>query len=172
MYEMINLSYQHGLRAPAELTLLAKALFNLEHVTRALDPLFSPIEAIRDYSNQLAADRARKDFSPRRLLQLATESTDLLGALPHRLDVMTQRLAAGEFTAQVAVPQLAALMQALQKVANRIFSGLVLAAIVLASAFLLQYRPVLGTAGFVIAGAIGLFMVVNILLSDRRRPGG
>jgi ubiquinone biosynthesis protein len=171
LYEVINISYQHGLRMPAELTLLAKALFNLDGVTRALDPLFSPIDAIRDYANQLAAERARKDFSPRRMFQIATESTDFIAALPHRLEVITQRLAAGEFETRVEVPQLVVLMKGLQKVANRIFTGLVLAGIVVASAMLMPYRRSLGTTGFIIAGVLGLAMVVNIILADRRsRP--
>ncbi|MFN2604205.1 MAG: ABC1 kinase family protein, partial [Gemmatimonadaceae bacterium] len=38
LYEVISISYRSGLRLPAELTLLAKALFNLDAVTRALDP--------------------------------------------------------------------------------------------------------------------------------------
>jgi ubiquinone biosynthesis protein len=169
LLEVINISYQHGLRLPAELTLLAKALFNLDHVTRALDPLFSPIDAIRDYANQLAAERARRDFSPRRLLQIATEGTDFLAGLPHRLELITQRLATGDFETTVDVPQLQVLSTDLQKVANRIFSGLVLAAIVIASAMLHSQRPTLAMIGFLIAGALGLFMVVNILLSDRQR---
>ena len=169
LYEVINISYRHGLRLPAELTLLAKALFNLDGVTRALDPSFSPIQSIRDYSNQLAADRAKKDLSPRRLFQIATASTDFIAALPHRLEVITQRLAAGEWQTKVEVPQLVSLLNGLQKVANRIFSGLVLAAIVIASALLLPYRRGLGTTGFLIAGVVGLAMVVNILISDRRR---
>jgi ubiquinone biosynthesis protein len=167
LYEMINISYQQGLRMPAELTLLAKALFNLDHVTRALDPLFSPMAAIRDYANQLAAERARKDFSPRRLFQIATQSTDLLATMPHRLEVILQRLAAGEFETRIDVPQIAVLTGALQKVANRIFSGLVLAAILIASAMLYEYQRWLGLTGFVLGGALGLFMVVNILLTDR-----
>ena len=169
LYEVINISYQSGLRLPAELTLLAKALFNLDHVTRKLDPVFSPIEAIRDYSNKLAADRARKDFSPRRLLQMATDSTDFLANLPHRLEVITQRLSTGDFETKVEVPQLVVLLNGLQKVANRVFSGLVLAGVVIASALLLPYRRAMGTTGFIIAGVLGIFMVVNILLSDRKR---
>ena len=169
MYEVINISYQSGLRLPAELTLLAKALFNLDHVTRRLDPVFSPIAAIRDYSNKLAAERAKKDFSPRRLLQMASAGTELLANLPHRLDVITQRLSSGDFATKVDVPQMAALLNGLQKVANRVFSGLVLAGVVVASAMLLPHRRALGTAGFIIAGVIGLYMVVNILLSDRKR---
>jgi predicted unusual protein kinase regulating ubiquinone biosynthesis (AarF/ABC1/UbiB family) len=168
LYDVINISYQHGLRMPAELTLLAKALFNLDAVTRALDPLFSPIDAIRDYSNQLATERARKDFSPRRLMQMATQSTDFLAALPHRLEVITQKLAAGQFETKLEVPQLLILMNGLQKVANRIFTGLVLAAIVIASALLLDTWRTLGTIGFIIAGVLGMWMVVSIMLSDRR----
>jgi len=171
LYDVINISYQRGLRMPAELTLLAKALFNLDGVTRALDPLFSPIDAIRDYANQLVADRAKKDFSPRRMLQIASQSTDFIAALPHRLEVITQRLASGDFETRVEVPQLFALMGGLQKVANRIFSGLVLAGIVVASAMLMPYRRALSTIGFILAGVIGLGMVINILIADRRgRP--
>ncbi|HYC50287.1 MAG TPA: hypothetical protein VEB19_04170, partial [Gemmatimonadaceae bacterium] len=168
LYDVINISYQHGLRMPAELTLLAKALFNLDAVTRALDPLFSPIDAIRDYANQLATERARKDFSPRRLMQMATESTDFLAALPHRLEIITQKLAAGQFETKLEVPQLLVVMGGLQKVANRIFTGLVLAAIVIASAMLLDTWRTLGTVGFIFAGVLGMWMVISILLSDRR----
>ncbi|MCY7379502.1 MAG: hypothetical protein LH467_09230 [Gemmatimonadaceae bacterium] len=42
LFEVIDLSIQHGLRLPAEMTLLAKALFNLDGVTRSLDPAYTP----------------------------------------------------------------------------------------------------------------------------------
>jgi len=169
LYDVINISYQKGLRLPAELTLLAKTLFNLDGATRALDPMFSPIEAIRDYSNQLVTQRARRDFSPRRLLQIATESTDFLAALPQRLVAISQRLATGDFETRVEVPQMAVLLDGLQKVANRVFSGLVLAGVVVASALLLPHQRLLGMIGFVIAGVIGLWMVGTILYSDRKK---
>lgn len=169
LYELINISYQRGLRLPAELTLLAKALFNLDGVTRALDPLFSPMEAIREYANQLTAQRAKKDFSPRRLLQMASQGSEFLSSLPHRLDVITQRVATGDFETRVEVPQMQSLLDGLQKVANRIFSGLVIAAIVVASAMLMDTRRSLGTIGFTIAAVIGVYMVVSILITDRRK---
>jgi predicted unusual protein kinase regulating ubiquinone biosynthesis (AarF/ABC1/UbiB family) len=169
LFEVIDIAYQRGLRLPAELTLLAKALFNLDAVTRALDPTYSPVETIREFGAQIAADRARRELSPRRLFQLATEGSNLLTALPHRLDIITDRLASNELATRVDVPQVAQLTEALQKVANRIFSGAVLAGLLVASGMLLPYRPSLGTAGFVLAGAIGLWMVLSILWSDRQR---
>jgi ubiquinone biosynthesis protein len=168
LYEMINVSYQHGLRMPAELTLLAKTLFNLDAVTRSLDPVFSPIQSIREYANQLVAERARRDFSPRRLLQMVTEGTDFISALPHRLEVISQRLATGDFGTRVEVPQMAVLLKGLQKVANRVFTGLVLAAVVVASALLFPYQRTLGMIGFVIAGVLGLWMVITIMYTDSR----
>jgi ubiquinone biosynthesis protein len=169
LYELINISYSRGLRLPAELTLLAKALFNLDGVTRALDPLFNPMEAIREYANQLTAQRAKKDFSPRRLLQMASQGSEFLSMLPHRLDTITQRLATGDFETRVEVPQMQSLLGGLQKVANRIFSGLVIAALIVASAMLIDVRRTLGTIGFVIAAVIGVYMLVTIFLTDRRK---
>jgi ubiquinone biosynthesis protein len=172
LFDMIDLSYRSGLRLPAELTLLAKALFNLDGVTRELDPTYQPLETIREFGNQIAMSRAQRDMSPRRVYQLAMESGDLLSALPHRLDQITARLANNDLTTKVDVPQLPALILALQKVANRIFSGLVLAGLLIASAMLLQYWRALGTIGFVIAAVLALYMVLTIMVTDRKRERG
>jgi ubiquinone biosynthesis protein len=172
LFEMIDLSFRRGLRLPAEMTLLAKALFNLDGVTRALDPTYRPLDTIREFGNQIAMSRAERDMSPRRLYQLAMESGDLLSALPHRIDQITQRLANNDLSTKVEVPQIPALIVALEKVANRIFSGLVLAGLLVASAMLLQYWRVLGTVGFVIAAVLALYIVFTIMVSDRRRDRG
>jgi ubiquinone biosynthesis protein len=168
LHDVIDISFQHGLRLPAELTLLAKALFTLDLVTRTLDPTYSPIETVREFGAQIAADRARREMSPRRLFQLAVESGDLVRSLPHRLDLISERMASNEFETKVAVPQLDHLVTAMQKVANRVFSGVVLAGLLIASAMLMPYRRSLGTTGFVLAAALGLWMVVTILIADRR----
>ena len=169
LYELINISYQRGLRLPAELTLLAKALFNLDSVARAVEPTYSPIATIREYGNQIAADKARRELNPRKLLQLVMQSGDLLTALPHRLDIVTQRLSSGDFATRIDIPQLTVLLNGLQKVANRVFSGLVLAAIIIASAMLITTRKTLGTWGFIVAGAVSAWMVVAIWWGDRKK---
>lgn len=168
LYELINISYQKSLRLPAELTLLAKTMFNLDGVTRAIDPTYSPIPTIREYGNEIASERAKRDLNPRRLFQLATAGNDLLMALPHRVDLITERMAANEFELKMQVPQLVEVMHGMQKVANRVFSGLVLAGLLVASAMLLPHQRAIGTGGFILAGAIGVWMVLTILWSDRK----
>ncbi len=168
LYEMISVSFAKGLRLPAELTLLAKALVHLDTVTRTLDPTFDPIETVRDYMRTVAEDRARRQVNPRQLYRVMSQTADLVSVLPHRLDTITSKLANNEFQARIDVPQVDALLAGVQKVANRVFSGLALAGILVASGMLHRDRPMLGTAGFVIAGAIALYMVLMILVSDRR----
>ncbi len=154
------------------MTLLAKALFNLDGVTRALDPSYTPLDTIRAFGNEIAGARARRDMSPRRLYQIATESGDFLARLPHRLDLITKRLADNELGAHVDIPQLPSLIVALQKLANRVFSGLVLAGLLVASAQLLPYWRTLGTVGFVIAAVLGVYIVVTIMIGDRKNDRG
>jgi predicted unusual protein kinase regulating ubiquinone biosynthesis (AarF/ABC1/UbiB family) len=168
LYEMIAIAFREGLKLPAELTLLAKALFNLDAVTRALDPSFNPSQSIREYTAEIANSRARRDMSPRRLFQMASETSDLMRALPHRLDVFTQKLVSNDFAVRVDTPQLGSLLLGLEKVANRIFTGLVLGGLLVASGMLLQYQRRLGMIGFLIAAVIGLWMVFTILIQDRR----
>ena len=170
LYELINTSFREGLRLPSELTLLAKAMVNLDAVTHALDPTFSPMETIGDYGKQLAAERARRELSPRRIAELAIQSGELAMALPHRIDLITARLAANDFETRIDVPQIPPLIEALEKVANRIFSGLVLAGVLVASAMVLPNRRTLGTSGFVLAAVIGVWMVLAIVWNDRKSP--
>jgi predicted unusual protein kinase regulating ubiquinone biosynthesis (AarF/ABC1/UbiB family) len=168
LYEIISIAYNKGLKLPAELTLLAKALLSLDHVARSLDPNFNPTQSIREYTAEIANKRAQRDLSPRRLFQVAAEMSDLVRVLPHRLDIFTQKLVSDDFAVRVDTPQLGSLLLGLEKVANRIFSGLVLGGLLVASGQMMAYQRGLATAGFVIAAIIGLWMVATILIQDRR----
>ena len=168
LYEMISIAFREGLKLPAELTLLAKALFNLDAVTRALDPNFNPTQSIREYTAEIANKRAQRDMSPRRLFQMAAETSDLIRALPHRLDILTQKMVSDDFAVRVDTPQLGSLLLGLEKVANRIFTGLVLGGLLVASGLLMAYQRSLGMIGFLLSGALGLWMIFTILIQDRR----
>ena len=169
LYDMIGIGYREGLRLPAELTLLAKALFNLDAVTRSLDPTFNPSETIRSYATNIANERAKRDMSPRRLFQMASDTSDLVNALPRRLDIITERMARNDFAFRVDTPQLPLLLDGMQKIANRVFTGLVLAGLLIAGSSLLQVWRRLGVISITIAAGLGLYMVVSILINDRKK---
>jgi ubiquinone biosynthesis protein len=168
--KVITVSYQRGLRLPADLTFLAKTLVHLGDVTKSLDPSFEPAVAIRQNMAEIVTERMRSRLKPSVMFRALSEGADLLGTLPRRIDSITRRLADNELSTKLEVPQIAVLVEGLQKVANRVFTGLVLAALIVASAMLLPQRRVLGTAGFIIAAALGLYMIGSILWKDRQVP--
>ena len=90
--------------------------------------------------------------------------------LPRRIEVISQRMAANELGFRIDIPQVVALLNGMQKIANRIFTGLVLTGLLIASAMLMPYRRGLGTTGFIISGALGVYMIGSILINDRRKP--
>jgi predicted unusual protein kinase regulating ubiquinone biosynthesis (AarF/ABC1/UbiB family) len=169
LYDAIAIAYERGLRMPAELTLLAKTLFSLDAITRALDPVYNPTEAIRSYTAEIINDRARRDLSPARLARAVAQTSELLNALPHRLDLITQHMAANDFALKIDAPQMSTVLKGMQKIANRIFTGLVLTGLLIASGLLINQRPKLGTTGFLLAAGIALYMVASIIVSDRRQ---
>ena len=169
LFEILGAAFDHGLKIPGELTLLAKTLFNLDSITRALDPEFIPATAIQSYLGELATQRARSELAPARLFQLASQTTALMSALPHRLDRITQRMADNEFSLRIDTPEMPVLLRSLQKIANRILAGLVLCGLLIASAMLMPYQETLGLAGFVVAAGFGLYLVVTILFTDRHQ---
>ena len=168
IYEMISTGYRAGLRLPAELTLLAKALFNLDAVTRSLDPSFNPSETVRENAIDIANERARHDLSPRRMIEIVASTSDLLQALPRRIDTITERMSRGDFAVRIDAPQLPALLTGMEKIANRILVGLVLAGLLVSSSVLLQFQRTLGLVGIIIAVGLALYVLITILVNDRR----
>lgn len=80
-------------------------------------------------------------------------------------------MARNDFAFRVDTPQLPILLKGMEKIANRIFMGLVLAGLLIASSSLLQYWRRLGIAAIAIASALGLYMIVTIIINDRKKDG-
>jgi hypothetical protein len=147
-------------------------LFNLDAVTRALDPSFNPSEAVRTYTGEIANQRARHDLSPRKMFGIASSTSDLLQALPRRLDTITERMSRNDFAFRIDAPQLPAMLEGLQKIANRILVGLIIAGLLIGSGQMLAYSRPLGFAGIILAGGIGIYVLITVLVTDRRNDKG
>jgi predicted unusual protein kinase regulating ubiquinone biosynthesis (AarF/ABC1/UbiB family) len=173
--QVTRLSAQFGLRPPPELTLLGKALLNLDQIGRSLDPDFDPNEAIRKNGAEILRQRIKKNLSPSYLFGSAIELKDFLERLPARLNKILDSAAANQLKIKVDAIDEASLIEGLQKIANRITLGLVLAALIIGAALLMRVENtsfrILGYPGiailfFLIAAAAGLFLVLSILWND------
>jgi ubiquinone biosynthesis protein len=173
--EICRLAANCGLRLPPELSLLGKALLNLDQVTRALAPTFDPTEALEDRLSQVL--RTRIAPSRERLLTTAIETRDLIAETPGRVNRLMETLGRGEFSLNVDAFDEKELMRGLQQVANRITMGLLLAALVVGGAMLTRVDttwellgyPGLAILCFLIAAGGASWLLLTIALDGRRR---
>jgi ubiquinone biosynthesis protein len=179
--EIARTSGDCGVQPPHELTLLGKALLNLDQVGRTLDPDLDPNAAIRANAAELMRRRMWKSASPGNLFSAAMEAKEFVETLPGRVNRILERIADNDLSVRVDAIDEAHLMEGFQKVANRIATGLVLAALIVGAAMLMQvptsFRifgyPGLAMLLFLAAAAGGIALLVDIVLSDersRRRP--
>ena len=164
-----------GLRAPAELTLLSKTLLNLDLVGQTLDPKFNPNASVRRNAEKLLQQRVWKAFSPANLFGGLLEMKDLLARLPSRLNRILDAIAHNELKLKVETIDEGVIIEGLQKIANRITLGLVLAALIVGAALLMRVETpfrIFGYPGFAIlcflgVGGGGLFLIIRIVMHDR-----
>lgn len=172
-----RLAAECGFVVPPALTLLGKTLLNLDQVGRTLDPQFEPDAAIRRSATELLRQRMLKGASPANLLSGLLEMNEFTQRLPGRLNRVLDVIADREVEVRIRVTNEAVIMGGLQKVANRVASGLVLAALIVGAAMLMQVETsfrIFGYPGFamllftaaVIGGAV---LLIDIILHDRPR---
>ena len=165
-----------GIRVPPELTMLGKTLLNLDIVGHTLAPNFDPQESIRRNAAEILHQRTMKSFNSGNFFAAMLETKELVEKLPARLNQFLELLATNKLRLNVEAIDEDLIMSGLQKIANRITLGLILAALIVGAAMLMRVETtfrILGYPGFAIlfflaatAGAIAL--VVTILRGDRQ----
>ena len=174
--EVTKVSGECGIKLPPELTMLGKTLLNLDQVGRTLDPDFDPNEAIRQYASEIFRQRLTRSLSPGNLFSSALEMKDFVEKLPGRVNKILDSVANNQIEVKVDALDEHLLMEGLQKIANRITLGLVLAALIVGAAMLMNVPTdfrILGYPGlaiifFLAAAAGGIMLVLNILFYDEK----
>ncbi len=163
-----------GLRPPPELSMVGKALLNLDLVARILDPDVAPIEIVQRRAVELARGGVTPSLSG--VLNAAIEARDFAEQLPGRVNRAMDALASGRFELKVDAFDETAFLRGIHRMANRVATGLVLAAIIVGAALLSNVKTSARIAGypavafvlFMVAAVGGLYLVVSILVGDRR----
>ena len=163
------------MRPPADLTLLGKTLLNLDTVTRTLAPDVDVNAEIRDQAMTLMRRRMVRGLSPGRVLSTVLDAKQFAERLPGRVNKVLDALAGNELTLKMELIDEGAIIDGLQKVANRVALGLVMAALIVAAALIMQVPTtfrLLGYPGlamilFVIAAGAGGLLAVQIITHDR-----
>jgi len=173
--ELSSLVNDNAMRPPAELTMLGKTLLHLDEVARALDPALDVNDAVRRNGVDLMSRRMKKMASSGSLISAVLEGKEFAAKLPGRVNRVLDALAASELKMKVELIDDGAIIDGLQKVANRITLGLILAAMIVSAAMVMRVDTsfrILGYPGFamilfLLAGIGAAYLAVQIVRHDR-----
>lgn len=176
--EFIALGRKHHIRLLRETTLLMRAFAELESLVRRLDPQFSSLAAFQAYSGRLLKHALLPELSVARIAQayrLVSTARDVARDTPVTLRRLMGRLERGEPLFDIRHQSGGSLERHLLHASNRLAFALIVASVVIGSAILIaaqagplwQGLPVLGIAGFVVAGVLGMSWAVLALKSGK-----
>jgi ubiquinone biosynthesis protein len=176
MLEVTRSAAENGIRLPVEMTMLGRALLALDQVGRTLDPEFDPNAAIRSNASDLMRRRMMKSLSPSRMFTDMLEMNELVQKLPGRLNRVLETVSEEGVEVKVRVVEDAWLLEGMQKMSNRISMGIVVAALIMASAMMMRVQtrftlfgyPGIAMLFFLAAALLGFVLVLDILRHDIR----
>jgi ubiquinone biosynthesis protein len=174
--EVGRIAGENGLYVPTQLTMLGKTLLQLDEIGRTLDPQFNPTEAIRRHVSDILSKNLSNSANSSRVYTSLLELKDFVGGLPNRINRILDAVGNSELELNVKANDIHLLLEGFQKIANRITTGLVLAALIVGAALLMQVQTpfrILGYPGlailcFLAAAGGGVWLICNILFSDQK----
>ena len=162
-----------GLKMDPEMVMLGKALLNLDQVATTLDPAFEPRDALRRHTTDLM--KSSMKTSPAAMFASVLEAKEFVEALPGRVNRAFDAVGNGHFELRVKAFDEDEFLRGLHKLANVIATGLVLAAMILASALLARSgsngpsaENRIALVVFIVSVVIALTMLTKIALQTRR----
>ncbi|HWA25830.1 MAG TPA: AarF/ABC1/UbiB kinase family protein [Lacunisphaera sp.] len=174
LFDVSNRARANGFFVPSELTLLGKTLLQLDEVGRTLDPSFNPTEAIQRHVTDLMSRRVRKDLTRGNFFSSVLETKDFVQALPGRVNRILDAVSNSELELKVKAVDAKVMLDGMQKIANRITAGLVLAALIVGASLLMRVQtrfelfgyPGLAILCFMSAAGGAFWLVINIFVQD------
>jgi ubiquinone biosynthesis protein len=171
---LVRVAGKHHIRPAPALSMLGKTLLNLDQVARTLDPEQEPNALIRRHSVELMERRMLDSLRPASLFKAAMETNELVQQMPKRLNRIMSLIADNELSVQVNAIDEARLISGLDKIANRITLGLLIAALILGAALMVRVEagptlfgyPALALIFFIIAAVAGIALSIKIALKE------
>jgi len=166
---------ENWIRLPEEITMVSKTLLNLDQSLATLDPHFDLNAAVRDQASEIMRFRQTHGFSLGKVYHALLETNEMVSMFPERMNKIMDLLAENQLKVDVNAVDETKLIGGIQKVANRITTGLLLAALIIGASLMMDVPtsltifgyPAIAMFFFLVAafGAMGL--IWQIVMRDR-----
>jgi ubiquinone biosynthesis protein len=166
---------RYRIALPVDLALTLKVIVTLESLGKRLDPDFDFLRAARPFVQQVRARGLRELLDRNRLLELAEDTGRLARALPSETYELLRKARTGRLKVRLDLEELGSMVKEIDRSVNRLAFAVVIAGILIGSAFVTRSGagpsfmglPILGLAGFSVAVIMGIWFLAGTLRSGR-----
>jgi len=175
LQHLLELATRHRMRIPPDIFLILKALTQVEGVARCLDPEFDMMAAAAPFIRDVKMAR----LSPGRIagdaVRLVEQSYEFLTDFPKDLLELSRSLRQKKLSFNLILKDLDRMLATHDQISNRISFSIIIAALIIGSALIvISNMPplffgisVIGLAGFLAAGFLGIWLLVAIIKKGR-----
>ncbi|HXZ05368.1 MAG TPA: AarF/UbiB family protein, partial [Ktedonobacteraceae bacterium] len=133
LLDLTKLAQSHSTPVPTAMTLLGKAMLNLDGTIRVLSPELDPVQLIRDYMLKVMEKRVIGQISPGRVFAWVIDMKRLFENSPRRTDMIIDKLANDQLTLKLEVDHLDEAVKSMNRAANRLSLSIIVASLILGS---------------------------------------
>ncbi len=175
MQQLVEMTTRYQLRIPPDLFLMLKALATVEGLGRILDPDFDAMQKAAPFIRRIQLDRLRPKRVAGDIFETGAEIVSLLREIPGELREILRLARRGKTRIAFEHRGLEPMLATHDRVSNRIAFAIVLAALIIGSSLIVlsgippkwHEIPVIGLAGFLIAGLMGFWLLISIIRRGR-----
>jgi ubiquinone biosynthesis protein len=144
LLDLTKLARSHNTPVPTAMTLLGKAMLNLDGAIRVLSPTLDPVQLIREYMLTVMEKRVIGQISPGRVFAWVLDMKHLFENAPRRTEMILDKLANDQFTIHFEIANFDQAVKSMNRAANRLSLSIIAASLILGGKLLwdnLYKRP-------------------------------
>jgi len=173
--EITNLAREHQVILPRDFVLIGKSLVVIGGTAFLLDPSLNPLSVIAEKVRDALKKVFGKEYFTRETVLTAWHTGLLLKEAPHQLRDFSRKLLRGQLKFQLDVTMMDTFIREVDHASNRLSFSMIIAAIIIGSSLIFHSGigpnrygiPILGLTGYVVAGIMGLWLVIAIIRSGK-----
>jgi len=175
LHQLLDMVAKHRLSVPPDLFLMIKALSTVEGLGRVLDPDFDATEQAAPFVRRIQMNRLHPKRIAGDFFDSRTDLLHLIKEIPGEVREILRQAKQGKVKMEFEHRGLEPMLSTHDRISNRLAFAIVLAALIIGSSLIVlsgippkwHEIPVIGLAGFIIAGVMGFWLLVSILRRGR-----
>ncbi|MCZ7405432.1 MAG: AarF/ABC1/UbiB kinase family protein [Candidatus Methanoperedens sp.] len=175
LHNLINVLIKNGGRIPNNIMVLSKTLIMRDEISRLLDPEHNFSELVEPYIKKIIEERTSISYIIKEIEKDLQGYERFVKGFPKQVQHILKKVEKGTIKFELEHRGFENLVEELDILSNRLSFSVIIAALIVGSALIIQTRmqpslfgvPFLGMFGFLLAGILGLGLLISIIRSGR-----